>query len=144
MDEIPIHLFVPRAAKSRWVWASRAAGMKLSDWLSQAAEAHMQQQLARVAIPDNVDFSDLRLARDSDGHVSFDWPTIERVCVASRMPVEVLRNGPEDNVAALIVAWYQAHLKNGGARDAVADDLISEAMAEDDAGQSFSHAPGRG
>lgn len=103
----------------------------------------MQQQLAKIAIPDDIDFSDLKLARDPDGAVSFEWAVIERICEASGLPIEVLRDGPEDNVAGLITHWYMAHRANGGAADPVADDLIAEVLIEDAAGQPFSHQPGR-
>lgn len=138
-----IHLRVPAATKCRWVRASRAAGMRLTDWIVDAVKAHMQQLLAKVAIPDNLDFSDLRLARDPDGGVSFDWAVIERICEASGLPVELFRDAPEDNVSGLIVSWYQAHRQNGGEPDPVAEDLIAEVLAEDAAGQQISHAPGR-
>ena len=143
MTESLIHLRVPAATKARWVRASRAAGMRLTDYITTAVEAYMQQQTTRIAIPTDMDFSELKLARDADGGVSFDWGVIERVCNASQLPVELLRDGPEDNVASLITHWYMAHLASGGQRDAVADDLIAEVQAEDAAGQAYSHAPGR-
>ena len=143
MTDSLIHLRVPAATKRRWVRASRAAGLRLTDYITTAVEAYMQQQMARVAIPDGVDFADLRLARDPDGSVSFDWGIIERICAASGLPVEMLREGPEDNVAGLIVQWYMAHRRAGGAPDPVAEDLLAEVRAEESAGQPFSHAPGR-
>ena len=103
----------------------------------------MQQQMAKVAIPGDLDFSDLLLARDPDGSVSFDWAVIERICEASGLPVEMFRDAPEDNVSGLIVGWYQAHRQHGGESDPVAEDLIAEALAEDRAGQPVSHPPGR-
>jgi hypothetical protein len=117
--------------------------MRLTDWIVDAVEAHMQQQVAKVAIPDDIDFADLRLVRDSDGSVSFDWSVIERICTASNIPPELFRDAPEDNVSGLIVAWYSAHRSNGGATDPVAEDLIGEVVAEERAGQSVSHNPGR-
>lgn len=36
--EALIHLHVPAALKARWVRASRAAGMKLSDWIIRRVE----------------------------------------------------------------------------------------------------------
>lgn len=143
MTDVPIHLRVPAALKGRWIRASRAAGMRLTDWIIEAVEAQMQQQLARVTIPDDVKFSDLNLSRDAGGAVMFDWAPIERICRASGIDVAILREGPEDNVSALIAAWYQAHLAAGGEPDPVQDDLIAEIAAEDAAGQNFSHAPGR-
>ena len=56
--------------------------------------------------------------------------------------VELFRDGPEDNVAGLLMTWYRAHRNGGGALDPVAEDLIAEAAAEDAAGQPYSHAPG--
>lgn len=102
----------------------------------------MQQQLTKIAIPDGVPFSSLRLGRDADGAISFDWSPIERICEASGLTLAMFTEGPEDNVASLITAWYQAHRQNGGEPDAVADDLIAEVLAEEAAGQSVSHAPG--
>lgn len=143
MSDATIHLRVPAATKGRWVRASRAAGQRLGDYITSAVEAYMQQQLARVAIPDDLEFADLRLARDADGAVSFDWAVIERICLASNMPVELLREGPEDNVSSLLIGWYCAHRERGGSVDPVAEDLLAEVRAEDAAGQAFSHAPGR-
>ena len=75
---LPIHLNVPAATKGRWVRASRAAGRRLSDFIVDAVEAYMQQQLTKIAIPDDVSFSDLHLARDPDGGISLDWAPIGR------------------------------------------------------------------
>ncbi len=117
--------------------------MRLTDFIVDAVEAYMHQQLTKIAIPDDVPFSALRLCRDADGAVSFDWSPIERICEASGIPVEMFRDGPESNVADLITTWYQAHRQNGGEPNPVADDLIVEVLAEDAAGQTISHAPGR-
>ena len=143
MTDSLIHLRIPAATKGLWVRASRAAGQRLTDYITTAVEAYMQQQTARIAIPSDMDFSELKLARDADGAVSFDWAVIERICTASGMPVELLREGPEDNVAGLITRWYMLHLEHGGEPDAVKDDLIAETLLEDAAGQHVSHAPGR-
>lgn len=143
MTESPIHLRVPASVKGRWVRASRAVGMRLTDYITCAVEAYMQQQLTRVAIFEGLDFSDLHLVREADGSVSFDWGVIERICTASGLPVELLRDGPEDNIAGLLIGWYQAHRQRGGGADPVAEDLLGEVHAEDAAGQHVSHAPGR-
>lgn len=143
MTDATIHLRIPAATKGRWVRASRAAGMRLTDYITSAVEAYMQQQLTRLAIPDDIEFATLRLARDDDGAVSFDWAVIERICRANNMPVELLSEGPEDNVAALLIGWYSSHRTAGGAPDPVAEDLLAEVQAEDAAGQAFSYEPGR-
>lgn len=144
MPDALIHLRVSAARKGRWVRASRSAGLRLTDWIIQIVESHMaDKMLAQITIPDDVRFSDLHLARDADGMVSFDWSPIERICEASGLDLALLRDGPEDNVSSLVVAWYAEHLRNGGEHDPVQDDLIAEMMAEDAAGQHISLPPGR-
>jgi len=117
--------------------------MRLTDWITLAVERDMKQQLTKVSIPNNLNFTDLKLARDADGHVSFDWTPIEKICEESGYPIEILKEGTEDNVSALLVNWYIHHKQNGGSIDPVAEDLFSEVMAEEDAGQSVSYKPGR-
>lgn len=97
----------------------------------------------RISIPDDIDFSDLRLARDQDGSVSLDLSVIERICDASGIPISRVMDAPEDTLCSLVVTWYQVHLEHGGDRDPVADDLIAEAVAEELAGQGESLPPGR-
>lgn len=84
-----------------------------------------------VRIPDNINFSDLKLARDHAGHVSLDWSPIDAICTASGINPTVFRDMPEDNVAGLIIRWYAIHLQHGGQRDGVADQLLAEAALED-------------
>lgn len=138
-----IHLNVPAELKGRWIRASRAAGMRLTDFIVNAVEDYMVRQLANITIPDTVGFADLKLARDSDGMVSFDWSPVEAICQASNVPVEILKDGPEDNVSALIIAWYESHIASGGQRDPVADDIIGEVIIEQQYGQNYSHQPGK-
>lgn len=144
MPKATIYVNTTAARKGRYIRASRARGMKLEDWMEEAAEAHMERQIAaQVCIPDGVSFSDLKLARDPDGAVSFDMAVIETICEASGIPAGLITDHPEDNASSLIVAWYQAHRADGGQPDPVAEELIAEAVAEDAAGQPYSHQPGR-
>lgn len=142
MSDATIHIRVSAATKGRWIRESRAAKMRLTEWIINAVENYMEQQMAKVSIPDDLDFSDLRLERDSDGSVSFDWDVVERICKSSGLPVTMFRDASEDNVAGLIVSWYQAHRQNGGAADPVAEDLIAEVIEEEKAGQQVSYQPG--
>ena len=138
--EALIHLRVPAATKGRWVRASRAAGMRLTDWIVQAVEAHM---LTQINIPADLAIADLKLAREADGSVSFDMGVIARIEAASGLPQGHFMSQPTNALASLLTAWYRSHLRSGGAPDPVWSDLISEVQAEDAAGQRVSHAPGR-
>lgn len=104
----------------------------------------MKQQInTQIVIPDDLEFTDLRLTRDPSGSVTFDMGAIERICEASHLEIEIFIDAPEDNVSGLIVSWYLAHKKRGGKPDTVAEDLIAEVLAENQAGQTISYPPGR-
>lgn len=64
MNNSVIHLRVPKATKGRWVRASRAAGMRLTDWIEEAVEAHMQNQIVRCETPTP---EQIRAAREAAG-----------------------------------------------------------------------------
>ena len=95
-----------------------------------------------LAIPENVDFADLELTYTETG-IIFKWEPIEAICKASDIDIALFKECQEDNVANLICVWYFTHLAQGGNRDAAADELITEVLAEDAAGQPFSIPPGK-
>ena len=97
----------------------------------------------KICIPENISFSDLRLARDADGMVSFDWTPIDAICMASGIDPSFFRETPEDNVASLINEWYRRHIADGGDADLTQEEMIAEALAEDAFGGGFSYPPGR-
>lgn len=103
----------------------------------------MKDKIITVVIPEEMTFSELVLARDSDGDVSFDLDVLERICKANDLPMEIFSDASEANVSGLIVAWYQEHLHKGGNPDPVAEDLIAELVAEEKSGQTVSYQPGR-
>ena len=138
-----IHLRVPAATKARWVRESRAAGMRLTDWIVSKVEAQRMHKITPISIPLGMAFSDLRLARDpKTGDVSFDTAVIERIEQESGLPAGFFMGQHEDALAALITTWYSAHRAAGGEQDPVAEDLIAEVRAEDATGQHYSHKPG--
>ena len=142
MSDALSHLRVPAATKARWVRESRAAGMRLTDWIVQRVEAQPMEN-TKISIPLGMSFSELRLERaPKTGDVSFDTSVIERIEAESGLPVGFFMGQHEDALAALITTWYSAHRAAGGDSDPVAEDLIAEVQAEDAAGQHYSHAPG--
>lgn len=99
--------------------------------------------IIHISVPEGLDFAELELARDADGHVSFRWEPIEALCAANGLNSNVFQDGPEDNASALITAWYFAHMQAGGAPDPVQEDIRAEIEAEDRLGGGMSHQPGR-
>lgn len=144
MTDAFVHLRVPPALKARWVRESRAAGMRLTDWIVQRVEAQaMTTEHVAIGIPAGMKFSDLKLSRDPrTGDVSFDVAVITRICEANGLPADYFMVRPEDALSGLLTSWYRAHIASGGDPDPVQEDLIAEARAEDERGGGLSHQPG--
>lgn len=140
-----IVISTPHGTKNRWVRQSQREGLKLSDWIIKQVEASMTHKTqARIVIPADVQFADLKLARDpKTGDMAFDWAPIERICAASGLDIHLFRDQPEDNIAGVLSMWYTQHRAAGGAPDLVMDDLIAEAAVEDARGHGLSYQPGR-
>jgi hypothetical protein len=84
-----------------------------------------------LTIPADVSFSDLNLQRDSvTGDLTFEWGPIERICEANGIESEDLLAEPEETFSELLIAWYKAHLDNGGAPDPVEEQMQAEVEAE--------------
>jgi hypothetical protein len=140
-----IVITAPAGTKARWVRQSQREGKKLSDWIIQHVEASMSHQIkARIIIPADVQFSDLKMARDPvTGYMAFDWAPIERICEVSGIDIRLFRDQSEDNVAGVLSMWYAQHRAAGGEPDLVFDQLIAEADIDDSHGHGFSHQSGQ-
>lgn len=96
----------------------------------------------RVEIPDGLRFANLKLTRDPvTGEIEFDVKPLRKIAAASGLAASFFDD--ENNVSALIAAWYRDARAAGEPADPVQEDLIAEAAAEDAAG-SASYPPGRG
>jgi hypothetical protein len=95
----------------------------------------MDKKLLRIKIPEGIKFADLKLARNATtGEVSFKWAPVEAICNETGLDIEIFRKGREDNIAELIVAWYAAaQEQESEVFDPVAEELITEVLAEDGA-----------
>ena len=69
MADALIHLGVPAALKARWVRESRAAGMRLTDWIVEKVEYKMAQKIIHLALAADGKV----LAHFSDGEDAAVW-----------------------------------------------------------------------
>lgn len=99
----------------------------------------MNKKAASVSIrvPEDTNFADLKLVRDANGEVSFEWLPIKKICDASNIPFEVFKDGPINNALSLIMGWYDIHIQAGGERNAALDDIWAEARIYFQRGQSI-------
>lgn len=94
-----------------------------------------------IRIPDGVRFADLKMGRDTDGMVSVDQDVLRAICAHSDIDHDLLI-AHEDNLSTLYTEWYAMARSAGEPADAVMDDLIAEAAAEDALGDGLSRPPG--
>ena len=66
--EALIHLRVPAATKARWVRESRAAGMRLTDWI--VARIDGQKRLASAWTPEGVP---VEVLQGAESRALFNW-----------------------------------------------------------------------
>lgn len=96
-----------------------------------------------IIIPENVQFSDLKLTLSNEGAVSFCWWPIEEICKANGIDAAIFKDAPEQVVSNFIQGWYNSHILNGGTPDPVCESFIFEVFAEKRAGMAASLPPGR-
>lgn len=97
----------------------------------------------QATIPNGLEFEDLALTRDPvTGTVRFNTAPLQAICDASGLDLVALAGSHDGVVCALIAAWYEDHLREGGAPDPVLEALDEEAWYEMERGGGFSYPPG--
>ena len=98
----------------------------------------MKKIQINITIPAEVDFSDLRLARDPvSGDISFEGDIVRSICDNNNLPFQVYA------INALLVAWYAHHRRHGGPPDPVMEQIIAEVEAEAVTGVAMRGGTGR-
>ncbi|WP_051242624.1 hypothetical protein [Azohydromonas australica] len=97
----------------------------------------------QATIPHGLEFEDLALTRDPvTGSIHFELAPIQAICEASGLDLAALVSRHDDAVCALIAAWYEDHLREGGSPDPVLEALDEERRYETERGAGFSYPPG--
>ena len=100
--EALIHLRVPAATKARWVRESRAAGMRLTDWITSKVEKEMARQtykgLDGVVIECDLSQASSLVRYSTDGGQTF-----------RATPYQVADGRHDaDRIAGLVDGWLDA------------------------------------
>lgn len=109
---------------------------------SQADHRSVSTPEVTFTLPFDLSFSDLRLRWLTGGMVGFEWEAIERLCEASSIDPNLIRNSGPGNVGKLISYWYILHRLNGGEPDLVKEEAMSIAATEAWGDIQYVHAPG--
>jgi hypothetical protein len=96
-----------------------------------------ENTLAKLFIPDGLDFKDLQLERDKDGgDLWFNVDPLAIFCKANNLDLDKLFDDDEEAVTDVLCRWYQLHLAQGGAIDMVTSGLFAEIMAGETYGEA--------
>ena len=81
-----------------------------------------------------AEFADLQLARDPrTGTLSYSVAALTSILESNQIdPAGII--GDEDQVAEILISWYIAHRRFGGDVNPGMEQVIAEAMAEDEFG----------
>ena len=84
-----IHISVPRAVKARWVKASQARGMKLTDWIVEQLERPMKTYPIPDAIASQYRGADYALAASAGGQLVALRYLADLCCLSYQSPFQM-------------------------------------------------------
>ncbi len=99
-------------------------------------------KITSIAIPNGMAFSDLKLSRATNGDMEFDSEILRDLFAVNRIDEELFFSGPDENLATLLIAWYQAALEMGEPKNPIMEDIAEEMRIENELGDGNSHPPG--
>ncbi len=79
--------------------------------------------LLTLKLPGGYSFSDLKLRRYAADAIDLEKDVFKLVCTLSGMDFERVLQNPGPVVTAVLTVWYKRHLADGGAPDALMEDL---------------------
>ncbi len=79
--------------------------------------------LLTLKLPEGYAFADLKLRRYADDEIDLDMDLFRVVCTLNGMDIEKVLQNPGPVVTAVLTVWYKRHLADGGAPDALMEEL---------------------
>jgi hypothetical protein len=79
-----------------------------------------------LKLPDGYGFSDLKLRRCDDDAIDLDMDLVKLVCKINDLSFDKVLQNPGPVVTSILTVWYKNHLAEGGAPDALMEELKSQ------------------
>ena len=79
--------------------------------------------LLTLKLPEGYAFADLKLRRCAADEIDLDMDLFKLVCTLNGMDIEKVLQNPGPVVTAVLTVWYKHHLADGGAPDALMEEL---------------------
>ena len=79
-----------------------------------------------LKLPEGYSFSDLKVRRCDDDAIDLDMDLVKLVCKINDLSFEKVLQNPGPVVTSILSVWYKNHLAQGGAPDALMEELKSQ------------------
>ena len=79
--------------------------------------------LLTLKLPAGYSFADLKLRRYAADAIDLDMDLFKLVCTLNGMDFDRVLQNPGPVVTSVLTVWYKRHLADGGAPDALMEDL---------------------
>lgn len=82
--------------------------------------------LLTLKLPEGYSFADLKLRRCADDAIDLDMDLVKLVCKINTLDFEKVLQNPGPVVTSILTVWYKSHLAEGGAPDALMEELKAQ------------------
>ena len=79
--------------------------------------------LLTLKLPEGYSFADLKLRRYAADAIDLDMDLFKLVCTLNGMDFDRVLQNPGPVVTSVLTVWYKRHLADGGAPDALMEEL---------------------
>jgi hypothetical protein len=76
-----------------------------------------------LKLPEGATFADLKLRRCDDAAIDLDMDIVRRICSINDLDFEKVLQNPGPVITTILTVWYKTHLAEGGAPDALMEEL---------------------
>lgn len=76
-----------------------------------------------LKLPEGYVFEDLKLRRCDDDAIDLDMDIVKRICNINGLDFDKVLQNPGPVVTSILTVWYKSHLAEGGAPDALMEEL---------------------
>jgi hypothetical protein len=82
--------------------------------------------LLTLKLPEGYGFADLKLRRCADDAIDLDMDLVKLVCKINGLDFDKVLQNPGPVVTSVLTVWYKSHLADGGAPDALMEELKAQ------------------
>jgi hypothetical protein len=79
-----------------------------------------------LKLPEGYSFADLKVRRCDDDAIDLDMDLVKLICNINSLNFDKVLQNPGPVVTSILTVWYKSHLAQGGAPDALMEEIKSQ------------------